>query len=83
MKTKNISVNIRKGIKVPFKETYLVFYKSRIKVKIEQKFIDPTRNHTIILNYKECKRLMNLFNEFLFDGKFSAEKGRMEVFNEP
>ncbi len=82
MKTKNISVNIGRGNKVPSKETYLVFYKSKNKVKIEQKFIDPTKNHTIILNYKECKRLMNLFNEFLFDGNFTPEKGRMEVFHE-
>ena len=80
MKTKNISIDIRKNKNVPFKETYVVFYKKQDKVRIVQKFIDPAKNQAITLNFKECKRLMNLLHEYLFDETFVPKHGRMEIF---
>ena len=44
MKTKNISVNIKKDEKIPFKETYIAFYKSKNKIKLDQKYVDKTKN---------------------------------------
>ena len=70
MKSKNISINIKEGNKIPFKETYVIFYKSKDIVKIEQKFIDQTKNQKILLNFRECKRLMNLLNELVFNDEF-------------
>jgi hypothetical protein len=82
MRSKNISVNLKKDRNIPFKETYVAFYKSRKKVKIDQKFIDQTKNQAIILNYRECERLMNLLNDFVLDGNFKPSQGKMEVFKE-
>ena len=82
MKTKNISINKRKEEKVPFKETFLVFYKLKNKIKLSQKYIDSKKNQEITLNLKECKRLMNLFNQFLFEGKYKPNLDRMLVFQE-
>jgi len=79
--TKNISIDIKKGEKVPLKETYLVFYKFKNKVKLVQKFIDDKNNQSIILNFEECQRLINLFDFYLFDGKFSSFKDKMLVFD--
>jgi hypothetical protein len=82
VKTKNISVNIIKDKKIPFKETYIVFYKSKNKIKIEQKFIDKTKNQSITLNYKECEKLINLLTTFIFNGKFEPKKGKMLRFED-
>jgi hypothetical protein len=79
--TKNISIDIKKGEKVPLKETYLVFYKFKNKVKLVQKFIDDKNNQSIILNFEECQRLINLFDFYLFDSKFSSFKDKMLVFD--
>jgi len=80
VRTKNISIQIRKGKKVPQKETYVVFYKRKSKIKIDQKFINPSLNQSITLEFQECERLMNLFNSFLFDGKFKPIKDKMVIF---
>ena len=80
MKTKNISIDIKKNSKVPLKETYLVFHKHKNKVNIVQKFIDQTNNQSITLNFKECERLMNLLNFYLFDDKFVLFHDRMIIF---
>ena len=80
MKTKNISVNIKKNKKVPFKETYLVFNKQKDKVRIVQKFIDETKNQSITFNFNECERLINLLNFYLFNGKFEPYKDKMLIF---
>lgn len=77
MKTKNISVNIKKNEEIPFKETYIVFYKSKNKIKIDQKFIDATKNQSIALSYTECERLINLLTLFVFNGKYKPKKIRM------
>ena len=82
MKTKNISVNIKKNKKVPFKETYLVFSKRQNKVKFIQKFIDQTKNQSITLNIEECYRLMNLLYTYLFNNKFQPHKGKMLIFKD-
>ena len=82
MKTKNISVNIKKDEKIPFKETYIAFYKNKNKIKIEQKYIDKTKNQSITLNFKECERLINLLTLFVFNGKFEPYKGKMLRFEE-
>ncbi len=79
MFTKNISINIEKGKKVPLKETYIVFYKSKGKIRIVQKFVDETKNQSIILNLNECKRFINLLNFYLFDNKFEPFKDNMLV----
>ncbi len=44
MFAKNISIVIKKGKKIPLKETYLVFYKNKDKVKLVQKFKDASMN---------------------------------------
>ena len=80
MFTKNISVEIKENKKVPMKETYVSFYNSKKKVKILQKFIDESKNQSIILNLKECERLMNLFNHYLFEEKYKYFKDKMLVF---
>lgn len=77
MKTKNISVNIKKNEEIPFKETYIVFYKSKNKIKIDQKFKDKTKNQSIILNYPECKRLISLLTSFVLNGKYEPNKVNM------
>ncbi|TFG22261.1 MAG: hypothetical protein EU532_14540 [Promethearchaeota archaeon] len=78
--TKNISINLNKGKKVPLKETYLVFYKNKNKVKLVQKFIDEKNNKSIIINFEECQRLINLLDFYLFDGKYKPFKDKMLVF---
>ena len=80
MFTKNISINIEKGKKVPLKETYIVFYKSKDKINIVQKFVDKTKNQSITLNLNECKRFINLLNFYLFDNKFEPFKDNMLIF---
>lgn len=80
MLTKNISIDIKKGKKVPLKETYLVIYKFKDKVKLVQKFVDDKNNKTITLNIEECQRLINLFDFYLFKGKFTPFKDKMIVF---
>jgi hypothetical protein len=80
MFTKNISINIEKGKKVPLKETYLVFYKSKDNIRIVQKFVNESKNQSITLNINECKRLINLLNFYLFDSKFEPSKDNMLVF---
>ena len=80
MFTKNISIDIKKGEKVPLKETYVVFYKSKNKIRIGQKFADDAKNQYITLNVNECKRLINLLNFYLFDGKFEPIKDKMLIF---
>ena len=82
MITKNISVCIKKGEKIPFKETYIVFFDSENKVRIDQKFIDPSKNQSIMLNTDECKRLLNLLHHYKFNGKFIPQKDRMLIFNQ-
>jgi len=82
MKTKNISVNIKKDEEIPSKETYIAFYKSKSKIKINQKFIDNSKNRSITLNFKECERLINLLTFFVFNGKFEPNKGKMLRFEE-
>jgi hypothetical protein len=79
MFTKNISVEIQKGKKVPLKETYLVFYKSKHEIKLVQKFIDKTKNVSISLDFDECKRLINLLNFYLLDGEFKPYKDKMLI----
>ena len=80
MFTKNVSINIEKGKKVPLKETYLVFYKSKDKIRIVQKFVDETKNQSITLNLNECKRFINLLNFYLFGNKFEPFKDNMLIF---
>lgn len=80
MLTKNISIDIKKGKKVPLKETYLVIYKFKDKVKLVQKFVDDKNNKTITLNIEECQRLINLLDFYLFKGKFTPFKDKMIVF---
>jgi len=80
MFTKNISIDIEKGKKVPLKETYVVFYKSKDKIRIVQKFVDETKNQSITLNLNECKRFINLLNFYSFDGKFEPFKDNMLIF---
>jgi len=80
MFTKNISIDIEKGKKVPLKETYLVFFKFKNKVRLVQKFIDETKNQSITLNFNECERLINLVNFYLFNGKFEPYKDKMLIF---
>lgn len=80
MFTKNISIEIREGAKTPLKETYLVFYKEKNKINIVQKFIDETKNSSITINLNECKRLINLLDFYLFDGKYESYKDKMLVF---
>ena len=80
MISKNISIEIRKNEKVPIKETYLVFYKQKNKVKVEQKFIDDSLNQSITLKREECKRLINLLTHFMFDGEFKPIKDRMIIY---
>jgi hypothetical protein len=82
MKTKNISVCIKKDEKIPFKETYTVFSDSNEKVRIDQKFVDSTKNQSISLNKEECKRLINLLNFYMFNGKFNPYKDKMLVFEQ-
>ena len=82
MKTKNISINIKKKNLLPFKETYLVFYTRKKKVKMVQKFVNSKKNQSIVLNYEECTRLMNLFNRFFFEGNYKPIKDHMVVFQE-
>jgi hypothetical protein len=78
--TKNISVEIKENKKVPMKETYVTFYKSKKKVKIFQKFVDETKNQSITLNLKECERLTNLFYHYLFEEQYKYFKDKMLVF---
>ena len=80
MKTKNISIDIKKNAKVPLKETYIVFHKQKNKVNIVQKFINQNNNQSITLNFKECERLMNLLHFYLFDDKFEPIHDRMIIF---
>jgi hypothetical protein len=80
MLTKNISVEIEKGKKVPLKETYLVFYKSKNDIKLVQKFIDKTKNVSISLDFNECKRLINLLNFYLLDGDFEPYMDKMLTY---
>jgi len=80
MFTKNISIDIEKGKKVPLKETYVVFYKSKDKIRIVQKFVDETNNQSVTLNLNECKRFINLLNFYSFDGKFEPFKDNMLIF---
>ncbi|MFX0001658.1 MAG: hypothetical protein ACFE88_16225 [Candidatus Hermodarchaeota archaeon] len=80
MKTKNISINIKKGEKIPYKETYITFYKHKNKIKIDQKFIEQTKNQSITLNLEESERLINLLTFFVFNGKFKPYKGKMLKF---
>ena len=82
MKTKNISVCIKKDEKVPFKETYIVFYNSDNKVRLDQKFKDPSKNQSITLNIEECKRLLNLLHFYEFKGEFDPYKDRMLIFEQ-
>lgn len=80
MFTKNISIDIEKGKKVPLKETYVVFYKSKDKIRIVQKFVDESQNQSITLNLNECKRFINLLNFYSFDNKFEPFKDNMLIF---
>ena len=80
MFTKNISIDIEKGKKVPLKETYVVFYKSKDKIRIVQRFVDETKNQSITLTLNECKRFINLLNFYSFDGKFEPFKDNMLIF---
>lgn len=80
MFTKNISIDIEKGKKIPLKETYIVFYKSKDKIRIVQKFVDDTKNQSIKLNLNECKRFLNLLHFYLFDNKFEPLKDKMLIF---
>ncbi|MHA1256507.1 MAG: hypothetical protein ACTSPS_13000 [Promethearchaeota archaeon] len=80
MFTKNISIEIKKGAKTPLKETYLVFYKEKNKIDIVQKFIDESKNNSITINLNECKRLINLFDFYLFNGEYESYKDEMLVF---
>ncbi|MFX1338531.1 MAG: hypothetical protein ACFFDK_07965 [Promethearchaeota archaeon] len=80
MFTKNISIEIVKGKKVPLKETYIVFYKSKDKIRIIQKSVDESNNQSITLNFDECKRFINLLNFYLLKNKFKPYKDNMLIF---
>lgn len=81
MLTKNISVELEQGKKVPSKETYVVFYKSRNKIRIVQKFTSDPKNKLIELNTEECERLMNLLHFYLFNGNYEYRKDTMLIIN--
>ena len=82
MKSKNISINLRENCTIPHKETYLIFYKSKKRVKIEQKFVDQTKNQKIVLNLRECTRIINLLIENVYEGSFKPIHGKMEIILE-
>ena len=80
MFTKNISIEIEKGKDVPLKETYIVIYKSKNRIRIVQKYIDKTKNQSILLNLNECKRFINLLSYYVLDGEFEPFKDKMLIF---
>lgn len=82
MKTKNISIEIKRDKNVPFKETYIVLYNSKKKLKIGQKFLDESKNQSITLNFQESRRLMNLLYHYMFGDNFIHESDRMLKFEE-
>ena len=71
---------MKKGKKVPLKETYIVFYKSKSKIRIVQKFVYKSKNQSILLDVNECKRFINLLNYYLLDGDFEPFKGKMLIY---
>jgi len=81
MLTKNISIELEQGKKVPSKETYVVFYKSSKKIRLVQKFMSDSKNQSITLNYEECERLMNLLHFYLFDGEYRYRNDKMLIIN--
>ena len=81
MITKNISVKMEPGKKVPIEETYLVFPKKN-EVKLVKKFEDPSRNAEIVLTKKECERMMNLLAFYLLENSYTYEKDKMLVIEE-
>jgi len=82
MKSKNISVNIKKNKEVPFRETYIVIQESRKKVRIHQKYIDSKKNQKIELNFEESERLMNLLSYYVFKGNYKYSKDRVIFYRE-
>ncbi|TXT58606.1 MAG: hypothetical protein BAJALOKI2v1_340038 [Promethearchaeota archaeon] len=82
MKSKNISVNIRKNEEVPYKEIYMIIKNSKQQVFLHQKFIDSEKNQKVILNFEECERLMNLFYYYVFKKKYEYAKDRVRIYRE-
>ncbi len=83
MLTKNISVELESGKKVPSKEIYIVFSKSNKKIRLDQKFVKESNNQSITLNYEECRRLMNLLNFYVFRGEYAYSKDKMLKYITP
>ena len=80
MITKNISVELQKNENLPLKETYIVVFNSKKKIKIEQKYIKQDANQKITLNIHECKRLINLLHHYLLDDDFKPYKDKVLKF---
>lgn len=81
MISKNISVNIKKNQKVPFKETYIVIQNTKNKVYLHQKFKNSEKNQKIALNFEECERLMNLLSHYVFKGDYKYSKDKVKIFD--
>ena len=82
MKSKNISVNIKKTEIIPYKETYIVIQETKKTIKFVQKFKTQTENQVITLDYNECERLMNLLHYYVFKGKYQYKKDKVLIIRE-
>jgi len=82
MISKNVSVNMKKDKKVPFKETYIIIHNSKPILYLNQKYIDSKKNQKIELNFEECERLMNLLFQYVFKEKYSYTKDKMLIYRE-
>lgn len=82
MISKNISVNIKNGNEIPFKETYIIIHNSKQKLDLYQKYIDSKKNQKIELNFEECERLMNLLVFYVFKGKYKYSKDKIKIYRE-
>ena len=65
MRTSNIRINIKKGEKVPFQETYFVEFNSKSTINIVQKFIDQSKNQKISVDFRGCKKLYAILAEYI------------------
>lgn len=82
MISKNISVNIKKDQKVPFKETFIIIHSSKPQLDINQKFNNSSKNQKIKLSFEECERLMNLLYYYVLNGKYKYTKDKMIIYRE-
>lgn len=82
MISKNISVNIKKDQKVPFKERFMIVHSSKRRIDINQKFSNSRKNQKIKLNFEECERLMNLLYYYVLNGKYKHTKDKMIIYRE-